>query len=468
MTRSTRESPHNRALDQRILRRCLEDFSSPPTGLVVGFSGGNDSLALALLLARRRWQRLLPVRLVHVDHGLRPESAAQADEALALAARVELPCATVRIDAADLARHRGVGMEEAARRERYRQLAAALQPGEALALAHHADDQAETVLMHLLRGAGGRGAAGMPFLATLPVPWWDAADVAPTAVPVWRPLLGERRADLAAVVQRAGLAPIVDPSNADPGYTRNAVRHDLLPAIARVYPGAVDALGRFAHVQQAEDRLLASLAADARQRLATPRGGLDADALLALDVALQRRVVLAWLRDSGAPEPTAERVDAVLAALAAANPAATLEVGGGRVVARVGADARCATLPALRRQLRAEAGLALPLADEVATIAVGAAMADVERTCAVRLPDAAVGALHVRRVARGERLPDGRDVGDWLRARRVSPLIRDGVLGVADDRGLRTIPLIGDNDRNDMAGPTIVVEWTWAGEGKRG
>jgi len=309
MTRAPRKSPANRALDEQILRRGLEDFSfCSPAGLVVGFSGGADSLGLALLLVRRRWRRDIPVRLLHIDHRLRPESAAHAAAAVALAARVGLPCDVRVIHPADLAGHRGVGVEEAARRERYRLLASALEPGEALALAHHADDQAETVLMNLLRGAGVSGIAGM------------RADGR-------RPMLGLRRSDTVSLCEVLAVDPGVqvvhDPSNDDPRHLRNRVRHELLPLMAELSQrDPVPVLARQAVLAGHESDFLdiAALAIDPT----------DARQVASAPAVLARRAVRRWLTVEHPPD--AASVERVLAV--ARGEALGTDVGAGRRVTR--------------------------------------------------------------------------------------------------------------------------------------
>ena len=150
-------------------------------------------------------------------------------------------------------------------------------------------------------------------------------------IPVWRPLLMARRADLAALVAATGSTPVDDASNDDEAFTRNAVRQRVVPALEANYPQAVPALARYAAMAQGEDAYLARVAADAREQLEARWGGLLAAGLTSLDVAIARRVVHAWLRDRGAPEPTFERVEAVRDLSRRADPVAVLEVGGGVV-----------------------------------------------------------------------------------------------------------------------------------------
>jgi tRNA(Ile)-lysidine synthase len=231
--------------------------------LVVGVSGGADSVALlaALLAIAPAWR--LTLHVVHVDHGLRPDSTRDADFVRRLGARFGLPVevATVQV---------GQGsVEAAARAARHAALeAAADRVGAArIALGHTADDQAETVLMRLMEGAGVRGLAGIP----------------PVRGRFIRPLLEARHRHAVAALEAAGLQWIEDPSNDDPKFFRNRVRHELLPllttafdpqivsrlaAVARAARGSVDALDRVAA------RELERLAVSDASALILPRSGL--------------------------------------------------------------------------------------------------------------------------------------------------------------------------------------------------
>ncbi|MBW3634417.1 MAG: tRNA lysidine(34) synthetase TilS, partial [Chloroflexi bacterium] len=202
MTR--RQTPHG--LEQRVLARARDAGFEPADRIVVGFSGGRDSLALAATL---HWvQRMLGIEalLVHVDHQLRMTSGEDARRAESLAEALGMEFRAVAVAAPPIAVHPGVGVEEAARRERYHILfeTAIQNRARAVATAHHQGDQAETVLLHLLRGGGVHGAAGMAERAAAPfqVPdspggsnishehWVPGAHAAPW---LWRPLLAEPR-----------------------------------------------------------------------------------------------------------------------------------------------------------------------------------------------------------------------------------------------------------------------------------
>lgn len=232
--------------------------------VLVALSGGADSVALVHLLRALAPEWGLRLHLLHVDHQLRPDSAADAEFVRDLGGRLGLPVevALVEVDA------RG-SPEAAARTARYAALeACADRIGAArIALGHTADDQAETVLMRILSGAGVRGLAGIPAVRGR----------------VIRPLLGLRHAELVAELERAGLPWREDPSNLDPKFTRNRIRHELLPLLAASHePEIVARLNRIA--ARARETV------EALDRIAT--GELDRLALLEPDALTLSRAAL--------------------------------------------------------------------------------------------------------------------------------------------------------------------------------
>jgi tRNA(Ile)-lysidine synthase len=275
------------SMDLDLLRRKLVDDCglSLESTIVLGFSGGPDSLALLSLLRELG----VPVIAAHFDHGLRPESAQDAlaagKRAAQLGARFDTQLGNVRAYAAE----HGKSIEEAARELRYRYLftLAERERADAVAVAHNADDQAETVLMHLLRGAGPAGLRGMQTRAT-PNPWSDT-------VPLVRPLLSTWRADIDAYVQAKELEPIIDPSNADPTFFRNKLRHKALPYLEGLAPNFRARLNQTADLISADWALIDALAAGAWRRCVAAHEAsfvrLHRAALLAEPLALQRAVL---------------------------------------------------------------------------------------------------------------------------------------------------------------------------------
>jgi tRNA(Ile)-lysidine synthase len=363
-------------------------------GIAVAVSGGADSLALLHALATLAGPRGWRLAVVTVDHGLRPGSAADAAFVADHAKALGVPSRVLALAPGDLARHRDAGPEGAARAARY----AALWPAADelgchwLATGHTLDDQAETVLLQLLRGAGPDGLAGM----------------AVRAGRLLRPLLGVRRAQTRACCAAVGLDWREDPTNATDDPLRNRVRRRLLPLLEELRPGAAQTLARTAALAADERDWLDPLAAAALAATAAPaqpvpqaggvdsaeppilpwargvdsgeppilpwatlpegapesRGGdaprpgtpasgrgapgpgasasrgrgaahldlgevaLDAGTLAALPVALARRVVRAAARQAGAATPDAAATDRVLALAGAADGARTAWPGG--------------------------------------------------------------------------------------------------------------------------------------------
>jgi tRNA(Ile)-lysidine synthase len=202
---------------------CQLSADSP---LLLGVSGGADSLCLLDVLA----QTGIPLVAAHLDHGLRAESAQDAQVVAQMAAERGARFIMQRVDVAGLARREKRSLEEAGRQARYAFLfeQAKLVGAQAVAVAHTADDQVETLLMHLLRGAGPAGLRGMAFRA-LPNPWSDR-------LPLVRPLLGEWRNEIVAYLQERGLAWREDASNQSPRFYRNRLRHELIPYLEGSHP----------------------------------------------------------------------------------------------------------------------------------------------------------------------------------------------------------------------------------------
>ncbi len=330
---------------------------APGEGVVVAVSGGADSVAL--LAALRELARLPGCRraltAAHLDHGLRASSAGDAAFVAALCRRWGLPCVCEARDVAADAAERSVGIEQAARDARYAFLArvAGERGASAVATAHHADDQVETVLHRLLRGTHLRGLAGIPPRRAL----GEGVDVV-------RPLLGVRRAEIEAFCRRRQLPWRTDETNADPAMMRNRLRHELLPWLREhVNPDVDAALLRLADAAAEADAVLAdradALLDDAGFRADGPRAVMDAACLAAADGAVR----------AAAMRRALERLGARLGRVTAAHlreMAALAEPGGGAVCLPDGLRAarrrRCVVIepnPAGRGR-RARAGRAGP------------------------------------------------------------------------------------------------------------
>lgn len=256
-------------------------------GSAIALSGGVDSMVL--LDAAARW--LPPPQVaIHVDHGLHPESATWTRFCASAAAARGIPFHSTRatIDPND-----SRGLEAAARAARYAALAYAIDPGAVLVTAHHADDQAETLLLQLLRGSGPRGLAGMGAWQR-----WAGGWLA-------RPFLDLTRATLQAYAEARDLPWIEDPSNADRGRDRNRLRHDILPALQTRWPQAARTLGRAAGIQAEAAALLQDLAAIDREACRADRPeSLRIAPLQALPARRQRNVLRAWFAEQGLALPS--------------------------------------------------------------------------------------------------------------------------------------------------------------------
>ncbi len=246
--------PQWRAAVDAILRdACRLDPTRP---IVAGVSGGADSLCLLGVLHEAGY----PVVAAHFNHRLRPEADREQAAVEALARSLGLDFVAGAADVGAFAEAEGLSIEQAARTLRYRFLfAEARQRGaQAVAVGHTADDQVETVLMHFLRGSGLSGLKGMTWRALLPS--FDPV------IPLVRPLLGLRRADTEAYCRERHWQPVQDPSNADPAYLRNRLRHELLPALEAYNPRLRQALLRAASALQGDFELLDEIVAAAWER----------------------------------------------------------------------------------------------------------------------------------------------------------------------------------------------------------
>ncbi len=333
--RSVAPSPGNHGLEQRVLEVLRDTGPSRPKGpLVVGFSGGPDSLALLLVLSQLRQDISRDLIALHVDHRLRANSDRDAAAAEQLAREIGVPLQVERLETGLASRHPGVGIEEAARRERYGAAAVFCRAvGGRFVTGHHADDQAETVLLHLLRGSGLAGAGGMRVVTRLNVPWWQPAPrLGTTPLTVIRPLLEARQRELSSylAIRRPDLLPVLDPSNQSDQYRRNAIRQHVLPEVERAFPASVEALNRFARIAAEEDELLEVIAGTALIAATDPARRLLRSALAAQPVAIARRVIRGWLLAMiPGVEVTLERVEALRELVGSEGSQWWVEIGGG-------------------------------------------------------------------------------------------------------------------------------------------
>lgn len=279
---------HPDALSAPLLARCT--FPPAGTSVVAGLSGGPDSTAMVGLAVAAGCR----VTAIHVDHGLRPDSAAEVDLVVALAGVLGADVRTVRVDVVP-----GPNLEARARAARLAALGPSAMTG------HTLDDQAETMLLRLVRGSGGRGLAAMRSGAT-------------------KPILALRRWETRQWCEAVGLVPLLDPSNADPRHRRNRIRAEAIPLLDDLADRDVaPLLARTATLLGEDEALLEDLAAAIDPTVAA--------ALVAAPLPLARRAVRAWLARDGYP-PDAATVERVLAV--ARGDAVATEVGDGASVRR--------------------------------------------------------------------------------------------------------------------------------------
>jgi tRNA(Ile)-lysidine synthase len=233
-----------------LARAAIREHDLIPRGSTVlaAVSGGPDSMALLDVLARLRRELAFGLFAHGVDHGLRPESAAELDQAESFARGLDVPFARTRVDVGA-----GSNLQARARELRWAALrqAAAHAGAERIATGHHADDRAETLLMRILRGTGARGLAVLPARAGERI----------------RPFSRARRADVEAHVRRHRIPYADDPSNANPRFLRVRVRREVMPLLERLNPRVVE------HMYALADELGAALATEFRGREGEDEGG---------------------------------------------------------------------------------------------------------------------------------------------------------------------------------------------------
>ncbi|MBU0481645.1 MAG: tRNA lysidine(34) synthetase TilS [Proteobacteria bacterium] len=319
--------------------------------LLVAVSGGADSMGLLHLLAALKDDLELTLTAAYVDHGLRHEET-RSEKLLVEAAARELGCgfSTGSIRVREIADENGWSIEEAARNLRYEFLAeAAVKHGcEKIVVAHTADDQAEELLLRLIRGTGRSGLAGM---ATV------------NYRTVVRPLLTTTKNEIVSYLGERNIAYLEDSSNAERQYLRNRVRLDLLPYLEENFNPAIrETLLRTAEILGAEEALLVRLTGDLCHRAVSHPGenqlAVDCATLAGEALALQRRVVEQVLVELSSPV-TFQQISKILALVAEGNDGAELHLSEGlRVIRRGGAVDF--SYPAGRARLRGRLGREAP------------------------------------------------------------------------------------------------------------
>ncbi len=273
---------------QALGRILVEELKLPANPrLCVAYSGGVDSHVLLHALAQLRATWPLSLRAIHVDHGLQPVSGDWAQHCKRICADLDIDCLIERIEVINQGKD---GLEAAARHGRYACFRQHLESGEVLLTAHHQDDQAETVLLQLLRGTGVQGLAGMPQRTPLGTGW------------LARPLLAFSRRVLEHYAHAENLHWIEDPSNRDLRHGRNLLRHNVFPVLQGHWPTAARRLTQVAQHATEAAGLLDEMA---RTDLGSCRlaDGLRVPALAQLPAPRRRNVLRYWIREQGFQTP---------------------------------------------------------------------------------------------------------------------------------------------------------------------
>ena len=292
----------------------------PAPSILIAYSGGMDSHVLLHACATLRPQfPALGLQAMHIDHGLQAGSAAWAQHCAATCAALAVDFSSMRLA---LEPRTGISLEAQAREARYQALAAVLPPDAMLLTAHHQRDQAETVLLNLLRGAGVDGLAAMPTVR----PFGPGR--------LGRPLLALPHAALLAYAHRKGLHWVEDPSNASETPDRNFLRHTVLPLLAGRWPGVEQTLARAAGLQAESRAVLEILLPEKLAQVAGSRPRtLSIKRLQLLEPALQSALLRQWFRELALPLPGRERLLQIPATVLSARADALPRVAwpGGEV-----------------------------------------------------------------------------------------------------------------------------------------
>jgi tRNA(Ile)-lysidine synthase len=405
--------------------------------LLVGFSGGLDSTVLLAALAKKREPS--DITALHIHHGLIPA----ADDWLRHCENVSTRLG-VRFESERVQVEMTGNLEDAARRARYGCWEARLRRDDVLLLGHHLDDQVETLLLRLVRGGGAALLSGMP--RSRPVGQGR----------LLRPFLAQPRADLEAYARENALSWIEDVSNADIGFDRNFVRHEVLPILRQRWPDVVARVGASA-VRLREDAALADVALDEMVRaLEDGRGGLVIDGLI--DHPFAERVLRQWLRRQGAHDVADRQLQQILEqAAAGAGAAPRIDVAPGVRVHRHG---NALLLVDVSADHPTPAELTWSL-DETASFGAGTLGA-----CLVDKPglDGAIATVLVRPRAGGERLrirgrEGSRSVKRLLAEADVPVWLRGNYPLVYVDGELAAVPGIAVADWIERDGPAWRLEW---------
>ena len=400
--------------------------------VVAAVSGGPDSAAMLDCLLRLGYRPIV----VHLHHGLRGREA-DADETFVrrLAETHRLPIHVKRVDAAALAREKGVSIEEAGRSARYLFFWEVMERTGCMrtALAHHRDDQAETVLMHMLRGSGPEGLKGME-------PVRDGVFI--------RPMLYVSREDILAYCRGRGLSYREDATNADTDYRRNRIRHELLPQLTQYNPKIREALCRTAEIMREEDACMAAYGGRLYAEMAalTDRAiSLPINKLMAVPLAMRRRILRRAVSAVGSMRDVGYgHIEEVLGLLA--GPGSAVQLPGGiraqvcGKALQLNAEGEEEPCPPYAYDLPAPGSVTVPEAGvRIACEETGTPFFDENTVCVDA--DKIRGRLTVRNRRRGDRFfpynsSGSKKLKDFFIDEKIPRAKRDRIPLVTDDQGI--------------------------------
>ena len=426
------------AAADRLERRLTELAVLPGNPrILVGLSGGADSVFLLSALARLAPSRGISLFALHVEHGIRgDESLSDATLCRSICDRLGIALTVVSLDVPNEAKRAGEGIEECARRLRYDALEREREKlgCDYIAVAHHAGDQAETVLWHLLRGSGAKGLFGM----------------APLRGRILRPLLDLSGDEIRATLDAEGIDYAVDSTNADLTYTRNFLRRRVLPVLGELTPDPVGAICRASALLRRDlsclDRMAEDFASD-------PRRCYDRDALRALERPILARVLMILAARAGGEMPSLSHLDLAADKIGETGvfkvsfpSSLTLCIGRDKI-----AFLRTEQEPYAERELVLGEN---PLPERGARLFLFASEKDISQTInvykksikAVVSFDKIIGNLSVRQAKPGDAYRYGgmrREVKKIFASRRLADDVRRRIPIVCDDKGIVWIPGFG-------------------------
>lgn len=296
--------------DSRQLLNALERLPKART-YWVGFSGGADSTALLQAMWEAREQLPAPVRAIHFHHGLQASADEWQQHCSRFCQERDIPFQSERLELGQAGRS---SQEEKSRNSRYRAVARVLKDKEMYLTAHHAEDQAETLFLNLMRGSGVEGLAGIPVLRNLERGW------------VARPLLDCRRGQLEQYLLDRDIDWLNDPSNTDTGFDRNYLRQSLFPLLEERWPGVIKRLSRTARNARITATAMAVFIESQSGDLIRDRIKMPLQKLLGLEPEMQTLIVRQWLRRHEVPVLPEARLREFLEQLAGAEPGNQAEV----------------------------------------------------------------------------------------------------------------------------------------------